>query len=310
MNTHEEPDLPPLAEIWVRSSIDGTEQPSLYEAADVSSPAPLLVHLHHWSSDYRYDFPKWRMEARRRRWSYVQPNFRGPNANPDACGSDKARQDVLDVIDWCCREGRVDRSRIYLAGVSGGGHMTMLMSAYHPEVFAAASEWVGISNLAVWHAEHYRDGEVKAYARNIEACVGGPPGSSAAADRELQRRSPIHHLARAWDLPIDFNAGVLDGHTGSVPIHHTLDAFNVIARTLGRPEVTAAEIEQLWTKQRLDHPGPEDTPSDPAYAGRKILLRRFAGPSRVTIFEGGHEGLPGAACAWLAGHQRALARKG
>jgi hypothetical protein len=38
--------------------------------------------------------------------------------------------------------------------------------------------------------------------------------------------------------------------------------------------------------------------------GRGIHLRRMAGRSRVTIFEGGHEGIPEAAVAWLALHAR------
>jgi acetyl esterase/lipase len=295
-----------LKEIQVQSSVDGTDQPSLYHVPPgVKGPAPLLVLLHYWSLDYRYDHADWVDEAERRGWCYLQPNFRGPNFQPEACGSAKARQDILDAIAWCRQNVPVDPARVYVAGVSGGGHMTMLMIAYHPTAFAAASEWVGISNLALWHAEHYRDGEVKDYARNVEACVGGPPGSSEAADRELRLRSPIHHLQHAADLPIDFNAGVLDGHTGSVPIHHTLDAFNVIARATGGPEVPAEEIEQLWTKRRLDRPTLEDTRSDPAYQGRKIFLRRYAGASRVTIFEGGHEGLAFAACEWLSQHRKA-----
>ena len=36
----------------------------------------------------------------------------------------------------------------------------------------------------------------------------------------------------------------------------------------------------------------------------RLFLRRNAGPARVTIFDGGHEGLPHAACEWLSKQHR------
>jgi len=41
-----------------------------------------------------------------------------------------------------------------------------------------------------------------------------------------------------------------------------------------------------------------------------IYLRRYAGPSRVTIFEGGHEGIAAAAIEWLDQHRRQDGRSG
>ncbi len=78
-----------------------------------------------------------------RGWAFVEPNFRGVNDHPEACGSALARQDILDSIDWIQTQRPIDSQRIYLAGISGGGHMTMLMVAWHPDRFSAASAWVG-----------------------------------------------------------------------------------------------------------------------------------------------------------------------
>ena len=39
---------------------------------------------------------------------------------------------------------------------------------------------------------------------------------------------------------------------------------------------------------------------DPDYGEKAVLFRRTAGPSRVTIFAGGHEGIAQAAVNWLA----------
>ena len=77
------------------------------------------------------DHSEWLREAVNRQWVFIEPNFRGVNDHSEACGSTLARQDVLDAIDWALELGIADRERIYLAGVSGGGHMTMMMAAFH-----------------------------------------------------------------------------------------------------------------------------------------------------------------------------------
>jgi hypothetical protein len=137
----------------------------------------------------------------------------------------------------------------------------------------------------------------------IEACCGGAPGASAAVDAEYHARSSLFHLHQVGDLPLDLNAGVHDGHTGSVPVHHTLRAFNAVARTGGYRLISETEIHELGTARRLSHPTGDEERGDDSY-GRAILLRRHAGPARVTIFDGGHESLPEAACAWLAAQTR------
>lgn len=294
-----------MTKVEIPSSIDGSPQPIFYWAPDnVTEPTPLLVFLHQWSFGYDSDNSPWLAQAMKRNWIYVHPHFRGPNRNPDACGSELARQDILDSVAWAIDGFNVDKTRIYLAGMSGGGHMTMLMAGYYPDHFSAASQWVGISDLTAWYDEHCPDGQPQNYAMNIEACVGGIPGSSQEVDQQLQERSPLFFLENAWDMPIDFGAGVHDGHTGSVPIHHTLDAFNVYAEARGCQVVNDQDIEQLSLNRKLDNPQPQDTADDPTFEGRAIYLRRQAGPSRVTIFEGGHEGLPFAATEWLGKQQR------
>jgi hypothetical protein len=203
-------------------------------------------------------------------------------------------------VEWVCRRYAVDRARIYLTGSSGGGHMTMLMAARHPRVWAAASAWVGISDLAAWHQRHADDN----YGQMLRACCGGRPGDSREVDEEYRQRSPLTHLASAVGVPLDLAAGVHDGHQGSVPIRHTLDAYNVVAKAAGGEAIAEQEIEQLSRPMgRLANPRPTDTAEDAAF-GRAIYLRRTAGKARVTIFEGGHEGLPHAAIAWLGQHRK------
>jgi hypothetical protein len=79
-------------------------------------------------------------------------------------------------------------------------------------------------------------------------------------------------------------------------------AFNVIAQSVGAPQVSEAEIAQLSRHEpRLDDPKGSDEVTDPTF-GREIFLRRHAGRARVTIFDGAHEGLADGAIAWFEAH--------
>jgi poly(3-hydroxybutyrate) depolymerase len=282
------------------SSADGTQQPAwliLPEPFDAAGPpVPLLVALHSWSGGMEQRHKGLEKAAQQRGWIYLFPHFRGVNNRPEACGSLLAQQDILDAVAWTRRHYPVDARRIYLTGSSGGGHMAMLMAGRHPQLWAGVSAWVGISDLAAWHAMH---AETR-YGAMLRACCGGAPGDSPEVDEQYRARSPNTWIAGAVDVPLDLAAGIHDGHTGSVPIHHTLDAFNLVARAQGLPEVSPEEIEQLSRPDgRLKEPLPSDLQPDEDYS-RAIHLRRTAGKARVTIFEGGHERLDDAAIAWLS----------
>lgn len=300
-----------LAETKILSTLDGHEQPVLYLAPNSTKggPTPLLVYLHSWSTDYHQRNTPWLDEAIARGWLFLHPNFRGRNDHPEACGSRLARQDILDAIDWMASQYSIDTHRIYLAGTSGGGHMTMLMVGHHPDRFSAASSWVGISDLAEWYHFHSKlEREGSHYDRDMLQALGGAPGASPQIDLDYADRSPCFHVGRAVGVPLDIAAGVDDGHTGSVSVHHAFWAFNPYAAAHGANLVSAREIEELWADRKLSQPTKEDQQTDPVLQ-RAIRLRRTAGPGRVTIFDGGHEGLAHAACAWLAEQNRATTTK-
>jgi poly(3-hydroxybutyrate) depolymerase len=293
--------------VEITSSADNTQQPCYvitptgYSADD--STRPLLVALHTWSGGVEQRNRPLEAEADRRGWIYLFPHFRGPNQHPDACGSRKAQQDILDAVAWARQEYRVDDSRIYLSGVSGGGHMTLLMVGRHPDLWAAASAWVGISDLSAWHEKHAKSN----YGAMLRRSCGGAPGKSPAVDGEYRARSPNSFLTKAADVPVDIAAGVHDGHTGSVPIRHSLEAFNKLAAARRAPIIRENEIVQLSRRNgRLETRTASDIQVDPAF-GREIHLRRHAGASRVTIFEGGHEMIAGAAAKWLSQHRKVAA---
>ena len=286
-------------DLKVVSSIDGTEQPSHFIPAKSSDARPLLVSLHTWSANYdkSSSLPEWYAAAEKRDWHLLLPQFRGPNKNPDAGASALARQDVIDAVDYVLKKWRVDTSRVYVAGGSGGGHMTLVMATYAPHRWAAASAWVPITDLAAWHEETKESG--RNYWQDVEAICGGAPGASPEVEAEYQYRSPLFYLEQTRGLPLEISAGIHDGYTGSVPISHTLAAFDELAKVYNVDGIPP-DVRERLIHRRVNI---EDAVVNPVY-GRAIHWRGNAGPARATIFEGGHEMLPEAACAFLERHHR------
>lgn len=289
-----------VQEIEYPCSADGSEQPALWHAAPASEPAPLLVALHTWSFDHTQDIDvpaaQWCI---RHGWHFVHPDFRGPNDNPAACGSELAVQDVADAVKWARGVAVVDESRVYLVGASGGAHMSLLMAGRHPEIWAGVSAWVPISDLAAWYV--HAEAKGLGYAGHIAGSCGGDPTAGGAPAEEARRRSPATHLAAAAGVTLDINAGIRDGHDGSVPIDHSLRAFNLLAREADR--LSQAEMDHFVGEAAVP-PGLEFVGEDDAYGRKRVLFRRSSSRARVTIFDGDHEIVWPAALRWLAGQKK------
>jgi dienelactone hydrolase len=289
--------------VEVSSTIDGTLQPSYLVLPPGfqpgGGPTPVVVSLHSWSFGFQQRVPALERAVADEGWIYLFPDFRGRNERPEACGSETAKQDVVDALDWVIEHYDVDENRIYLTGISGGGYMTLAMAAAHPERWTAASAWVPLSDMQAWYDFHAGDD----YGAMTRRCVGGDPSTDESARDELRRRSPIYLMGNARDVALDISAGRFDGHNGApIPVWHSLAAFNGIARALGEREVSAQEIAEIsFDRLRLEAPQASDRVEDDSFQ-REILLRRHAGKARVTIFEGGHEGIASAAMAWFALH--------
>lgn len=291
--------------VEVVSTMDKSPQPSyliLPPGYDPDGPEiPVVVALHSWSFGLEQRYKTLEEAVAKRGWIYLFPDFRGRNDKIEACGSDVAKQDVIDALDWVLEHYPVDRNRVYLTGISGGGFMTLAMVASYPDRWTAASAWVPLTDLRAWYDFHARD----RYGEMTRQCLGGDPAKDISVVAEMERRSPLHQLGRAKDVALDIAAGRFDGHLGApIPVWHTLASFNVIAEAVGEPQITAQKIAELSRHDpRLNDPRESDLVTDPSF-GREIFLRRHAGRSRVTIFEGGHEGLPSAAIAWFEAHPR------
>lgn len=273
--------------ITIKSTADGTDQDSvLVVPSHVSEPKTLVVYLHGWSVTDTDRRPDAEEEAEKRGWYLLIPNIRGPYDHADGCGSQTVQQDILDGVDFMKTKHSVDSKHIYLLGFSGGGFVSMLTSALHPDTFAAVSEWSGIADLATWYTqEHATD----RYAKGMDKCFGGAPTGSPQLADAYKERSPITHLNPKLGVPLDLNGQKEDPIVADT---NSLRAFRALA-----PNVLSDEDMAHVVKGATSSPTPY-TWIDPA-TQRTIYLRREADNFRITIREGGHEMFARAAFEWF-----------
>ncbi|GEM_PF-629077 len=295
-------ETPGTVQVQIPSSFDGALQKAIWHEARASETSrPLLVALHSWSGDFKQSSGiDYLSEANERDWHFIHPDFRGVNQRPAATCSDLVVSDILDAVTYARSIAKVDPQRIYLVGASGGGMASLMMAAKAPDVWAAVSAWVPISDLRHWHRE---TAERKLrYTAMIEASCGGAPGDNAAINFQYLNRSPISFLEHARPVNLDINTGIMDGHTGSVPVGHSLRAFNILASQ--DKQFTEKSIHQMEQNKAIPESLRAAIQQDPSYGEKQPLLRRTSGKTRITVFDGTHEIIVQAAIKWLASKKK------
>lgn len=222
-----------LSEILVKSSVDGTMQPSLFWCPETGKPVPLVVGLHPWSHTrfYPIALDRYFPLAQEYGFALLLPDFRGPNlpTNPNAvaglaCGSTTARADIFDAIEDVASRFPVDRANIFLLGTSGGGHMSLLCAETRPELFRAVDVWCPVTDIARWY-DHVSACKYK-YKGDIEACLGGTP---AEKPEETDFRSPSANPAPLAGTTVSIHHGRRDP---IVPYVHSLDLARKLAEIM------------------------------------------------------------------------------
>ena len=199
-------------EILIPSTLDGTMQPSLFYRAE--GKRPLLVGLHTWSFN-RFNQQKNLLPlAQELNFHLLLPEFRGPNlpSNPhckQACGSELAKQDIQDAIDHVIAQEAVDEQNVFLLGLSGGGHMALLMAGKCPEYFKAIGAYVPITDLEKWAQQNEN------YRGRILACCED--------EDQMYKRSPIAYM----DTIAKANLKIFHGkYDKTVPVSQSLEFYN------------------------------------------------------------------------------------
>ncbi|WP_246794230.1 S9 family peptidase [Burkholderia perseverans] len=122
---------------------------------DEAANLPLIVNPHGgpWARNH-WGFNAEAQLLANRGYAVLQVNFRGSTGYGRAFWEagfgqwGRAMQnDIDDGVDWLIARGIVDPRRIGIYGVSYGGYATLAGIAFTPERYAAAVDYVGVSNL-------------------------------------------------------------------------------------------------------------------------------------------------------------------
>jgi dipeptidyl aminopeptidase/acylaminoacyl peptidase len=159
---------------------------------------PVVVNPHGgpWARDV-WDFNPEVQFLASRGYAVFQPNFRGSTGYGKAFWEAGFKQwgramqdDVTDGVLWLVQEGIADPRRIAIYGGSYGGYSTLAGVTYTPDLYAAAVDYVGVSNLFTFMQTI--PPYWKPYLDQMHEMVGDP-----ATDQEmLAKYSPALHADR------------------------------------------------------------------------------------------------------------------
>lgn len=254
-------------------SVNENIQKAYFYRSESTEPMPLLVSLHTWSGDYKQYDPLAEL-SKRENINYIHPDFRGSFVNLYGCCSEIALKEIDESISYAIKNANVDKEKIYLVGVSGGGYAVISAYMKSKHKIRKFSAWASISDLSQWRIEKQQ--------KNIKL-------NRNQSEIYTIEKSPLY-----WNTPIEerscsqmlIYAGINDGISGSVPITHSINMYNKILKDLKVKDsiyyVTKnEEIDLLKTRMPIGEFG--------RISSRKICLKKRYENIQIIIFEGGHE---------------------
>jgi len=118
-------------------------------------PFPTIMYVHGgpWYRDY-YGYEPFAQLFADRGFAVLQVNFRGSsgfgkaflNAANKQWGQDM-QNDITDGVTWAVENGIADPERVVILGGSYGGYATLAGAAFTPDLYCAAVDFFGPSNL-------------------------------------------------------------------------------------------------------------------------------------------------------------------
>ncbi len=158
-------------------------------------PAIMYVHGGPWARDF-YGYEPFCQLFADRGFAVLQVNFRGSTgfgksfvtAGNKQWGQDM-QNDITDGVAWAVENGVADPERVVILGGSYGGYATLAGAAFTPELYCAAVDFFGPSNLITFMET------VPPYWKPLKAMmdvrVGDPENEADAA--MLEEYSPLNY---------------------------------------------------------------------------------------------------------------------
>jgi dipeptidyl aminopeptidase/acylaminoacyl peptidase len=190
--------LAPMLPVTIpsRDGLDLHSYLTLPVRSDGAGPPPLVLTVHGgpWARDGWMYAPGVQLLANRG-YAVVQVNFRGSSGygkafQKAAIGefAGKMHDDLIDGVELAIAQGHADRDRVAILGGSYGGYATLVGVTFTPDVFAAAVDYVGISDLSNFMRTLPEIARPH-LANNWHLFVGNPDDPEQLAD--MLARSPI-----------------------------------------------------------------------------------------------------------------------
>ncbi len=162
----------------------------LARAPGPEEPGPVIVLVHGGpESEARPDFSGLAQYLVSRGLTVYEPNVRGSTGSgrtfthmDDGPRRLDAVRDLAECAKWLVSSGVAAPGRVAVMGQSYGGYMTLAGMAFHPDLWAAGVDIVGISSFKTFLAN------TAAYRRDLRAAEYGDPREDSAA---LDKASPL-----------------------------------------------------------------------------------------------------------------------
>ncbi|WP_326685956.1 MULTISPECIES: S9 family peptidase [unclassified Streptomyces] len=195
--------LAPMTPVTIPSR-DGLDLPSYLTLPPGTEPAGLpmvlLVHGGPGARDHWGFNPVVQLLANRG-YAVLQVNFRGSTGFGKAFleagtgePAGKTHGDLIDAVEWAVDQGYADRDRVAVFGGSHGGYAALIGVTFTPDVFAAAIDLCGISNLVAF-LRTVPEFATPQPAGNQHLFAGNPDGPEQKAD--MPARSPVSPVGKS-----------------------------------------------------------------------------------------------------------------
>jgi pimeloyl-ACP methyl ester carboxylesterase len=239
------------------NTYDSSSQQAMIQTPDGYTgvtPVPLVISVHGRNDRMSDGLAAYEVAANNKGWLLAAPEMHGSwDADPSCydpmiqCDSEDERvtqqgnpgafayaslesqYDIVGTLRYMIQFYNVNPQRIYLAGDSMGGQISVITAAKYPHLFAAVFDNKGPTDMAVWYDEQVvfygTSNRPQVRAMRKECHIAGDPKDPLENPFCYQRRSGTRFAGNYLHTPISITHSVSDT---LVPIHHSRDLRDLI----------------------------------------------------------------------------------